>query len=75
MPDKGRRSRNPQSTWPGRWEDRALHVTMAQHPRRSGAVERDGQRDDRGVRSWQPAGISSMAALGITVSDSTHFTG
>ncbi|MGB2984843.1 MAG: hypothetical protein WBE26_03090 [Phycisphaerae bacterium] len=42
----------------GGWEDRALDGTMGQHPRRNGAVERDGECDDRGVgrmanREWR----------------------
>ncbi len=35
----------------GRWEARPLHATMAQYPQRSGAVERNGQRDDWGVEA------------------------
>ena len=34
---------------PRRWADRALHATMAQRPRRSRPLERNGQRDDWGV--------------------------
>jgi len=31
---------------PRRWLDRALHVTMTQHPRRGRPLERGGRRDD-----------------------------
>jgi len=51
----------------GRWEDRALHGKMAQHPRRTGPVERNGQRDDWGVEavSFQPSAISSMVGRAV----------
>lgn len=43
---------------PGRWIDGALHGTIAQHPRRSGPLEQDGQCDDWGVK-----GVSFQSSL------------
>lgn len=46
----------------GRWQDDPLHVTVAQHPRRSRPLDRKGQRDDLGVEAgtFQPTAISEM---------------